>query len=262
MGRRADKVVAGGQHSLLLKSDGTVVACGDNTYGQCNIPVLDEGLTYSQVAAGRRHSLLLTSDGTVAACGENNQGQCNILVLDEGLTYSQVAASGDYSLLLKSDGTVAACGKNTDGQCNIPVLDEGLTYSQVAAGVYHSLLLTSDGTVAACGANFHGQCNIPKLKTWTEWLTLSSAGNKYVADPAMKRSQPIKVFLAFYDGRRFKLNDVGGETVCELIVDASEFLTDLHMRLARELCLPTHSFDVVFPGGERLSKAVRRQPPS
>ena len=31
---------------MLLKSDGTVAACGFNGPGQCDIPALDEGLTY------------------------------------------------------------------------------------------------------------------------------------------------------------------------------------------------------------------------
>ena len=65
---------------------------GDISNGQCDIPMLDEGLTYTQVAAGVLHSLLLRSDGTVVACGSNSKGQCNIPALDEGITYTQVAA--------------------------------------------------------------------------------------------------------------------------------------------------------------------------
>ena len=71
-------MAAGSYHSLLLKCDGTVAACGSNGSGQCNIPALDENLTNTQVAAGSYHSLLLKSDGTVPACGSNDKGQCNI----------------------------------------------------------------------------------------------------------------------------------------------------------------------------------------
>ena len=39
-------VAAGGGHTVLLRSDGTAVACGRNADGQCHLPALDGGLTY------------------------------------------------------------------------------------------------------------------------------------------------------------------------------------------------------------------------
>merc|ERR1712045_44026 len=74
-----------------LRSDGTAVACGSNSYGRCIIPALDGGVTYTQVAAGLRHTVLLRSDGTAAACGGNSEGQCNIPALDGGVTYTSSA---------------------------------------------------------------------------------------------------------------------------------------------------------------------------
>ena len=41
------RVAAGGQHSLLLKNNGEVVAYGRNVYGQCDIPALDVSLAYT-----------------------------------------------------------------------------------------------------------------------------------------------------------------------------------------------------------------------
>ena len=40
-------------HTVLLKSDGTAVAFGDNGAGQCNIPALPEGTTYLYTSCGR-----------------------------------------------------------------------------------------------------------------------------------------------------------------------------------------------------------------
>ena len=110
--------IAGGyNHSLALKSDGTVAAWGGNGFGQTNIPV---GLSnVVAIAGGRYHSLALKSDGTVAAWGENGSGQTTIPV---GLGNVVAIAGGDYhSLALKSDGTVAAWGYNAYGQTTIPV---------------------------------------------------------------------------------------------------------------------------------------------
>ena len=57
-------------HNVLLRSDGNAVACGYNGSDQCNIPPLDEGMSYTQVSAGGDHTVLLRSDGHAVACGD------------------------------------------------------------------------------------------------------------------------------------------------------------------------------------------------
>ena len=86
---RYEQVAAGFDHTVLLRSNRTVVACGRNDYGQCNLasavpcalkgwwdsndqcdgPKWNKGLTYTHVAAGGAHTVLRKSDGTVAVCG-------------------------------------------------------------------------------------------------------------------------------------------------------------------------------------------------
>ena len=80
-------VSAGGQHTVLLQSDGQAVACGCNDHGQCDLPPLKEGLWYIQVSAGDEHTVLLRSDGHAIACRENDYGQCDIPPLNPGLSY-------------------------------------------------------------------------------------------------------------------------------------------------------------------------------
>jgi alpha-tubulin suppressor-like RCC1 family protein len=78
--------VAAGQadHSLALKSDGTVWAFGMNQFGKLgdgttnarNTPGLVSGLSgVTAVSAGTSHSLALKSDGSVWAMGDNYWGQ-------------------------------------------------------------------------------------------------------------------------------------------------------------------------------------------
>ena len=40
------------------RNDGSAAACGHNFAGQCNIPPLDEGMSYTQVSAGSYTVLL------------------------------------------------------------------------------------------------------------------------------------------------------------------------------------------------------------
>ena len=91
---------------LALKADGTVIAWGNNNYGQINIPV---GLNkVVQISAGGNHSLALKADGTVVAWGDNYNGQINI---PAGLNnVVQIAAGGGHSLALKVDGSIVAWG--------------------------------------------------------------------------------------------------------------------------------------------------------
>merc|ERR1712060_888156 len=63
------QVAAGGYHTVLLRSDGAVVACGWNGDNQCNTPALDGDMTYTLSIRRRRVILqaafLNTTDATV-----------------------------------------------------------------------------------------------------------------------------------------------------------------------------------------------------
>ena len=145
------QVAAGSHYTVGLRADGTVVAIGWNFQGQCNVGGWKDII---QVAAGVYHTVGLKSDGTVVAVGANAYGQCNV----GGWTdIIQVAASYDHTVGLETDGSVVAVGYDSCGQCNVGNWT-GIT--QVAAGGYHTVGLKSDGTVVAVGDNSEGQCNV------------------------------------------------------------------------------------------------------
>jgi len=157
--------------SVLLQSDGKVVAFGSNTYHQCDMPSLSKGLTFTQVSAGDKHTVLLQSDGNAVACGCDESGACSVPGLKEGLRYSQVSAGQEHTLLLQNGGVAVACGDNRFGQSCIPALNEGVKYVQVSAGAFHSVLLQSDGNAVACGCNTDKACNIPALDILSNGVT-------------------------------------------------------------------------------------------
>ena len=81
----ATALAAGGEHSLALLSDGTVMAWGSNRSGQLGDGTSGEVAETPQavhelsevaaVSAGTRHSLALLRDGTIVAWGSNSGGQ-------------------------------------------------------------------------------------------------------------------------------------------------------------------------------------------
>ena len=105
--------VSGCQHTVLLRSDGSAVACGRNDHGQCNIPCLDCGTAYIHISAGYQHTVLLRSDGTAVAFGRNENCQCDIPPLQPGMFYvgDQLASSMLVQLdfVCECDGLVLIC---------------------------------------------------------------------------------------------------------------------------------------------------------
>jgi alpha-tubulin suppressor-like RCC1 family protein len=151
------QVAAGAIDTVGLKSDGTVVAKGYDVYGQCSGVSSWTGII--QVAAGNSFTVGLKSDGTVVAVGNNGSGQCNV---NSWTGITQVAAGDGFAVGLKSDGTVVAVGNNGSGQRNVGSWT-GIT--QVAAGDNFTIGLKSDGTVVAVGNNGNGQCS--GVSSWT-----------------------------------------------------------------------------------------------
>jgi len=148
-------IAAGGEHSLALRTNGTVLAWGGNTFGQTNVPAGLSNVT--DIAAGYYHSVVLRRDGTVVAWGRNTDGETNV---PPGLSNVVALSAGcHHNLALRSDGTVVAWGRNSSGETNVPMGLSNVAF--VAAGCSHSLALKDNGLIVGWGDNDHGQLNVP-----------------------------------------------------------------------------------------------------
>jgi alpha-tubulin suppressor-like RCC1 family protein len=148
------QIAAGGDHTVGVRSDGTVVAAGRNDGGCCEV---DNWTGVTEVAAGDYHTVGLRSDGTVVAAGSwslVNYGQCDV---GNWTDIVQVAAGGGYTVGLKDNGMVIAVGRDDRGQCDV---GNWADIIQVAAGYDHTVGLKSDGTVVASGFCKFGQCDV------------------------------------------------------------------------------------------------------
>ncbi len=147
---------AGYEFSIALKEDGTVVACGISTYGQCAVP--DDLYNVEAITAGYAHSVALKDDGTVVAWGDNSNYQCT--VPDSLAKIKAISAGAYHSMALLENGTVIAWGDNDHDQLLVP--KELTDVIAISAGAYHSMALKKDGTVVAWGNNSNGQTQVPE----------------------------------------------------------------------------------------------------
>ena len=151
-------IAAGYNHTVMLKSDGTVWATGDNSSGQLGdgtttnksraVQVSDSTTNpitnVSAIAAGANHTVFLKNDGTVWATGHNGNGELGIgnttqqnraVQVTDNTGYissvAAIAAGTNHTLFLKSDGTVWATGDNGSGELG----DGSTTYNPRAEQV-------------------------------------------------------------------------------------------------------------------------------
>lgn len=143
-GKTPVSLTASGGSTLALCADGTLVAWGNNFYGQLGIGtaamsevpafVNDMGALLGRqvvsIASGNTTGLAVCSDGSVATWGNNQFGQLGngtttnsnvpVSVLTTGALAGKkviaAAVGGRHSIALCSDGTLATWGRNDNGQ--------------------------------------------------------------------------------------------------------------------------------------------------
>jgi alpha-tubulin suppressor-like RCC1 family protein len=151
-------IAAGDYYSLALKEDGTIVAWGNNSYGQLgdgttnerNTPVQVQNLGGVKViSAGRAHSLALKEDGTVVAWGYNQFGQLGDGTTTQRNTPVQVKGYPPTNEPVSSSSAASFTWDTWDNNLS--------GVKAISAGEYHSLAVKEDGTVFAWGYNSYGQ---------------------------------------------------------------------------------------------------------
>jgi alpha-tubulin suppressor-like RCC1 family protein len=202
----AQSIAAGGSHTIVLGSDGTLWGWGANGEGQLGDGTFQDRLAPVQVAKGL---------GDVVA----------------------IAAGDAYTLALRRDGTVWAWGANWNNRLGDgtgenraePVQVTGLDGAVAVGASFHSLALRRDGTVWAWGSNDHAQLGDGTLvdrdraaAVLREGGAGSLADNDWFLDldPAVANAIPadkVPVFLAVAAGSgadvtasiRYRAQDVG-----------------------------------------------------
>src|SRR5688572_22621346 len=172
---------------------GRVVAWGDNTFGQTNVPTATDVVAISAngeccnlalratgeivpwgstlpvpptvgpsiaIGAGSQHHLAVRANGSVAAWGiDNSAGQ---LTVPLDVTNATAVAVGESHSLALQGAKVIGWGANNLNQRE-PALAVNNNLSAIASGLSHSIALKSNGTVIAWGNPNNGaiRINVP-----------------------------------------------------------------------------------------------------
>lgn len=194
-------LAVGFYHTVGLCADGSVLACGDDSFGQCGVSALHDAVA---VAAGAYHTVVLHSDGTVSAVGRNSEHQCDTA---EWRGVKAVAAADYATFGLCADGTLLCTGVNdysepqqwsgiaavSGGSYNVGALREsGAVWVSPALKGVETLdgaeaVAVNTGYAVAAMADGSVRCTALELEPWRDVVALSASGTAILAIDAQGR---------------------------------------------------------------------------
>lgn len=143
-------IAAEDTHVVLLRSDGTVCAFGNNDDGACDV---DNWRDIVMVDCGYGFTIGLDFYGRVHMCGRFSYGQDALNGLENIVA---IAAGSNTCFALDAKGVVYAAGSNSKGQVNV---ESWTDVTAIAGGYRHTVARRKSGEHLGIGDNGSGQLN-------------------------------------------------------------------------------------------------------
>lgn len=218
---------------FVLKNDGTLWACGDNSYGECGLGHLNKVKKFTQVPinnvkkieCGVSHAFILKNDGTIWGAGMASSGRLSMG--DPGSSssnyvkqYTQIKyENGEYitgiedimcgqfhTLILRNDGKILATGPSNfydygtiSGNYNYYFKEfTGISIDEIEninMSWRTTIILKKDGTVWAAGRNNAGELGVGHLNAVPNFTQVASNVKKIYSN-----KNGYHVFLIKNDG--------------------------------------------------------------
>lgn len=204
------QVSCGTQHTMAIKTDGTLWLWGGNTSGQLGtnnntfysspVQTVSSGTNWKLVTSGRYHTVAIKTDGTLWAWGKNdlygNLGDNTrtnrsspVQTISSGTNWKLIGAGGYNTGAVKTDGSLWVWGDNTNGQLGdttvvsksspIQTISGGTNWKQISWGFKTAFAIKTDGTLWTWGYNLQGQIGDNSTTPKSSPVQTISGGNNW-----------------------------------------------------------------------------------
>lgn len=210
-------VAAGGLHSLAIKTDGSLWACGSNGYGELGNGTNTNRSVFTRIGtdnnwlaidAGDAVSIGLKNDGTLWTWGINESKQLgdgtninrNVPVQIGAADWQAASCGAGHFIAVKTDGTLWGWGRNDSGQSGVIIIYNGFpvqigtgtNWQKVTCGGYHSLAIKQDGSLWGWGYNTSSQLGDGTTTNRSEPTHIGTADNWKTIDGGAWHSIGLK----------------------------------------------------------------------
>jgi alpha-tubulin suppressor-like RCC1 family protein len=201
---KGSRIAAGYAHSVVIKTDGSLWAWGNNMMGQLGDGTTEDKLVptrigtdtdWAVVSAGGGHNAALKTDGSLWAWGRNEQGQLGDGTTENKLVPTQIGSDTDWimvaaisgqslnesnTIALKTDGSLWAWGFNGDGMLGDGTTEDKLVPTRIGTDtdwayvVHHwqrqclAITIKINGSLWICGARDEYGAFLDKLHIGTD----------------------------------------------------------------------------------------------
>ena len=205
-------IACGNNHTVALKTDGTLWSWGYNGEGQLGtndtrtrstpVTIFLGGTNWKSIACGRLHTIAIKTDGTLWSWGYNFYGNLGdntrtyrstpVTTLLGGTNWKSIASQRYHTVALKTDGTLWSWGYNQFGQLGnfssgstasrstpVTTLLGGNNWKSIASGYAYTVALKTDGTLWTWGENFNGQLGVNDTTTRSTPVTTLLGGTNW-----------------------------------------------------------------------------------
>ena len=225
-------VLGGSRAGLEAQTNGLVVAWGQNSSGQTNVPA---GLSnVVAIAGGGHNSLALRSKGTVVAWGANTSGQTNaptglgsFVAVAAGSSYTLTVSGGPLRVLLAPGNQTVASGHAVEFRTavlSLPPLG------------YQWFFAETNSISGAMGPVLH-LTDVQFSESGAYTVVVTNGFGAVTSSPALLRvvGVPPTITIAantVLDGSGHQLTISGGNAVCVLFVNTNLALTLVNLTIA------------------------------